>query len=350
MSQSYVPQNTKVICTNMTTSTPQEIKATRSYIVIHKSNNQPLLTLVDTKLSNTFSCKVSGKLWGGFQALCIGIAIGAAIVLTGGLATVVIIAALAVSVIAGGTAIYKMAHDCDATLQVKWKDYNKTVFIQGQQAILHNSTLPCPKKGVVSIIMDPAIAADAAKEISRNNNDEILAQMTSQMFIGAVGTATAGAPVAAVLAASLTAGMYFPAEAAGNSSNEVLKNAATTNIGGAAITDGVAGAFGKGAIVNKNVWNLLKGSYQSAAAEVTGDAAQGLEGAFRIAIANKNLKGFEEGSKFSGYTAIGGVLANITVGYASDKLEEHFAEEAGKAKQEASDSDRKNGINVLSVK
>jgi hypothetical protein len=125
MAQSYVPQNTKVICTNMTSSSPQEIKATRSYIVIHTGKKQPLLTLVDNKLSNTLSCKVSGKLWGGFQALCIGIAIGAAIVLTGGLAAAVIITALAVSVVAGGTAIYKMAHDCDATLQVHWEKPHK---------------------------------------------------------------------------------------------------------------------------------------------------------------------------------------------------------------------------------
>jgi hypothetical protein len=191
--------------------------------------------------------------------------------------------------------------------------------------------------------MDPEVASEAAAEISKNNNEEILAQMTSQMFIGAVGTA------AAVLAAGLTAGMYFPAEAAGNSSNEVLKNAATTNVGGAAITDGIAGAAGKGAIVNKNVWGLIKGGYQSTAAEVTGNLGEGFEGALRIALANKNLKEFEKGSKFNGYGAIGGVLANITVGYVSDKIEEHLSEEASEGAKEAIKKDTKNGINVISI-
>jgi hypothetical protein len=348
MAQSFVPQNTKVICTNMTTSTPQEIKATRSYIVIHTKKSQPLLTLVDNKMSNTFSCKVSGKLWGGFQALCIGIAIGAAIVLTGGLAAAVIITALAVSIVAGGTAIYKMAHDCDATLQVHWEQPHAKVLIQEQKALLHHSTLPCPKGGVVSLIMDPVIAAEAAEQISRNNNEEILYQMGSQMFIGAVGTATAGP--GALFAAGITAGLYFPGEWMGSQPNKVVSNAATVNVSVAVTADGLTIAKeGEGAIFNKSVGSLIKGGYQTAASQITGDVSQGLEGAFRIALANKDLSAYKEGSKFNGYGAIGGILANITVGYIADKREEALAEGVEEMVEEQHERDAESGINVIST-
>lgn len=349
MAQSFVPQNTKVICTYMTNGTPLEIKATRSYIVIHSDKDHPLLTVVDNKISDTFGCKAPAKFWGGLQALCIGLAIGAAIVLTSGLAAAVIITALACSIYAGGTAIYTMAHACDATLKVQWKAPHDKVLIQGQKAILHHSYLECPTGGIVNLVMDPELAAEAAAHYSTNNNEEVIAQMTSQLIIGTITAATAGE--GCILAGGLAIALYGPAEYAAVQPNKIVSNAATTNIGGAVIADGTTAlTHEEAAIFNKNVGNLIKGGYQTVVARTTGNVSQELEGAFRIALSNKNLSTVGEGAKVNGYGAIGGVLANITVGYVSDKIEEHLVEGVEKEKDEVLEKDEKKGINVVSVK
>lgn len=342
MAESFVPQNTKVICTNMTVSSPQELKATRSYITIYKSKDQPLLTLVDNKMSGSFSCKNASKLWGGFQALCIGIALGAAIVLTGGLAAVVIISALALSIVAGGTAIYKAAHDCDATLQVKWKSYHPKVRIQEEYALLNKSTLTCPKGGVVNLIMDPVVASDAASQISHNNNLEVTIHMSAQFAIGAIGVATAGAS-GALLAAALTAGFYFPGEALGEGVDPIVINS-----GVILSADGATKALGgDAALFNKDIGNMIKGGYQYTKSILTKSIPEGFEGAVRIALADKALK---KGKPFNGYHAVGGLLANLTIGVISDHAENALAEDTKKIEERMNAVDASNGINIISKK
>ena len=121
MAESYVPQDTMAICTMMTNGAPQMIKvATTPSNVMYSTKKQAFLTMSDNKLGGSFACKKPAKFWGGLQTLALGIAIGAAIVLTGGAAAVVIVAACAVGVFAGGVALFKMAHDCDATTKKKW--------------------------------------------------------------------------------------------------------------------------------------------------------------------------------------------------------------------------------------
>lgn len=134
--------------------------------------------------------------------MCAGIAIGALAVLviavataaevaSGGLATPVIIAlvALGASGVAtlgsAGMLAYK-SHDCDYSLQSDWLHFHPTVNLNGEKALLHNSLLKCNKGGMVSIFLDDTLAQEAANEISKNNSEEVSDHETSQFFEGLI--------------------------------------------------------------------------------------------------------------------------------------------------------------------
>ncbi len=238
MAQSFVPEDTNVVCTMMTVPSPQQIKITQASNVLFKSKEKPLLTVGDNKISCSFACKSPASFWGGLQALAAGIAIGAAVVLTGGAALVVVGVACAVSVAAGCTALYKMAHDCDATLEKKWiKPHNRVTF-NGEKALLNSSILQCPKGGgTLTIIMNPAIAKQAAEYISSNNNKEVLAQMGSQFVMGFITSATAGTSTIVVgVSGAITMGLYPLAECLGENYGKTAGNV-PTNVTGAVVTD-----------------------------------------------------------------------------------------------------------------
>lgn len=210
MAQSFVPQDTDVVCTMMTVPTPQQIKTTLPSNVLFKSKNQPLLTIGDNKISDSFTCKNTASFWGGLQALALGIAIGAAVVLTGGAAAVVIVAACATSIVAGGVGLYKMAHDCDATKSLEWDNGHDKVTFNGDKALLNQSILQCPKGGRLTIIMNPVIAEKAADYISSNNNKEVLMKMGSQFVMGFITSFTGGMTVVATaVSGAVTMGMYI---------------------------------------------------------------------------------------------------------------------------------------------
>lgn len=360
MAESYVPQDTTAVCTMMTNGTPQMIKVTNPSNVIYSTKTQPFLTVSDTKLSGSFQCKAPAKFWGGLQALALGIAIGAAIVLTGGAAAVVIIAACAISVAAGGVALYKMAHDCDATLDVKWLDPHERVRFNKEKAILNRSYLDCPKgPGKITIIMDPVIAQQAADFISNNNNKEAMMQMGSQLVMGVITGVTAGTSIVAVgVTGALTLALYTPSEAFGDTefgSNNEGTTSTISAVGsdavsagtGVVITKATGGAITEvgGTIINSNVGNAVGGLVQYGAGSATGNVSRSFEGAIRNFVGHRGLKA----DNYSGYKGIAGFVANIAIGTFADKYENGLADETSERARILNISDAKNGINVIAI-
>ncbi|KAF2507622.1 DUF4280 domain-containing protein [Flavobacterium zhairuonense] len=368
MAQSFVPQGTSVICTMMTCGSPQEIGITRNAYNIHTEKGQPLLNINDKKLSAEFGCKTTKKFWGGLKALCIGIAIAAAVVLTGGAAIAVVAIAFTAAVIATGVSIYKTAHACDVISSYEWVFFHETVYIEGASALLNSSQLSCAEGGgLINIIMKPEIAQDAAKYISNNNNKEILAQEGSMLamgFIGvysaavmapaALGAVSSAAAVSAVtVSATVAVAMYAPGEWMGDKiSNEGGANVASNVSGdlvGTAVTAGESGVLKDVAVgtvkntANKSIPTMARGLAQYGAGNVMDNIGKSLEGAVRYAVGKTKFN-------FSIDTpSLGGMLCNILIGTASDNYENDLAKDTIYMSGEFDKQDRNRGINVIAL-
>jgi hypothetical protein len=185
----------------MTTGMPQKLqvlgRSPRTYTGISGSK-EPILNANDRKLLAAFQCKVAASFWDGLASLCLGIAVAAlavaAVVATGGLAAVAIGVAVVATVgaSAAGVAGVVAMNSCDKCLQ-QWQLTHSKVRIEGANALLQNSFLECSKGGVITIVLDPAVALEAAQMISNNNNEEVSDQITSEFLQGVVGTLAAGA-------------------------------------------------------------------------------------------------------------------------------------------------------------
>lgn len=190
MAQSYIPEGTMMVCTEMKSPMDNTIIRYRDKAdVFLASKKAYLLTEKDLKLQVAFVCNINSKFWGGLKALCTIIAIGAlmiATVLTGGLALV----AFAVAVAAVGTSMFasyrEVAHDCDITIQSKWINVHDSVTINNHKALLQNSKLICKKGGALSLVVDPVLAKAAGQKIAENNTKEYDAHLTSQWIQGAM--------------------------------------------------------------------------------------------------------------------------------------------------------------------
>ncbi len=238
MANSYIIQSTSVVCTNMQVPNPLKVGVSRSNPnIVHANKAQYFLTIEDRKISESFKCKMAAKKWGGLALLCAGLAIGGAILLTvvtGGAAIIVLAGVcLAAAGTVGALAVgfYNEAHDCDITLETPWVGFHDTVKFQKKNALLNSSVMNCPQGGIVTLIVDPVIAQQAANFISNNNRKEIIAQGLSKFGVGLIGGLTGAANV---LGVSLTIGFDILFE---NSKSERLDLAGETKE--AAIEEGV---------------------------------------------------------------------------------------------------------------
>ncbi|MCV9930141.1 DUF4280 domain-containing protein [Flavobacterium sp. LS1R49] len=344
MAQSYVPQGTTVICTMMTNSSPQKLGISRAATIVHKAKGQPLLNINDKKLSGPFGCKNPAKFWGGLQALCLGIALAAAVVLTGGAALVVIVAACAVGAVSGVAALYKMAHDCDIIETSTWLFPHDTVRIDKAKALLNGSNISCTKGGLVNIIMDPVIAQDAAEQISNNNAKEVLAQMGSQFLVGAISIIAAlpAGVVGITTAAILATPMYWFGEEKPitEAINPELKD--KSYIGSAAenVTGVVAVTVlpGSGGVVIGYAVNTV--------GRATGSFATQLEGGIIAAVSKGKLIKDIKPSPAMGWGLLG-AIANFVINEESDRQENELAVETEYLSKEFNNDDASNGISVI---
>lgn len=72
MAESYIPQNTLAICTNMTIPQPQQLKSVKQkqQQLVNTSMNgdiQPILNADDRAISQAFQCKNAAMFWGGWR-------------------------------------------------------------------------------------------------------------------------------------------------------------------------------------------------------------------------------------------------------------------------------------------
>jgi hypothetical protein len=257
--KSYVEQDTQVVCTNMTVSSPMKLVDIHNSTAIHQTPGRPLLNIKDKKISDTFVCKNQSKLWNGLAALCIGIAVGAvmtaAVVASGG--TALLIFAAVAATVGGAFAIKRQkikAHDCDVTKSSSWLLFHAHVNIDGNFALLSQSTLNCNKGGVVSIVMDPVVAQRYAEIFSQKNNTELYEHMTAQFVEGWVTGITALGSVPGLIAATGLS-VYFGKKSELESQESRKKNEKSTLASDLAST-------GKDELVNQTTGNTISVSEQ----------------------------------------------------------------------------------------
>ncbi|AZB08470.1 DUF4280 domain-containing protein [Chryseobacterium sp. G0162] len=196
MAQSFIPEGTMMVCTEMKSPMDNTIVRYRDTAdVFLASKKVYLLTEKDLKLQLAFVCNINSKFWGGLKMLAAVVAIGAlaiATVATGGLLLVaagVAIAAVGVSSFAS----YREAnHDCDFTTKSKWINVHDTVTLNGHKALIQNSKLICSKGGALSLVVDPVLARAAAQKIAANNTEEYNAHLNSQIIQGGLFVLSSG--------------------------------------------------------------------------------------------------------------------------------------------------------------
>ena len=235
MSKQYIKMGTNVVCTNMTFPSPLRIGTPSRICTALTKEDKPVLRIVDTKISNCFECRVPQMKWEGVRASILGIIAGALIVAgaialiaatvaTGGLAAGIVagigaailpesLAALTVSVyIADAILIgsklklgYDLKHLCDASLEATWDMGLPSTIIEGEKAILSHSFIPCPQGGIITLIIDDGLAAQAARMISDNNHEIINQEYLNQFIQGVISGATGAAnPVSMAITAIAT--------------------------------------------------------------------------------------------------------------------------------------------------
>ncbi|MDR2921531.1 MAG: DUF4280 domain-containing protein [Tannerella sp.] len=366
MAESYIPEGTSIICTNMTGGVPMQIMQQRSLAyTLHDAKNKPLLNIDDRKLSGAFSCVVPGIFWGGLQALCLGIAVAAlalATVATGGIALAVICAvgltACAVGIGAGVTALCQIAHACDATLSSQWDFFHNDVMIEGKNALLNKSHLLCSKGGVLNLIIDPVTASVAAMKISDHNMNQFYAQMGSQFAMGLIGGIFSGGGIGFVVSSGLALPGYFWGEedkdddteknniwdnAKGNVKDDILLEIPET-----ILTVGVENPQ-----LLKGAGNYAAGVIQYGAGAATNNLGTMGEGALRADIGRHILKNRVDWQMMKSGLKEGLVafIANMIIGVGSDIYENIQEDIAIDVSRAANRDDAKvgNAISVVAV-
>lgn len=372
MAESYIPEGTDVICTLMQKGPNKIGLGDRTSYVAYKGKNAPLLNISDKKISESFQCKNASKFWGGLQALCAGIAIGAivvlavaATVLTFG-AAAIFIAAIAftagVSLGAGIVGLYKTAHDCDVIKDSIWSLPHDKVNIEGEKALLNRSFISCSKGGKVTIIVDPVIAQNAAEIITNNNQNEVAAHMGSQFVMGIITGATSASPLALATASPLAVYSYVDAE-----NKEQEQRAANKDRdpfwqqAGDALKDegrdaaiGLPGDFIEGAAESTAInqaaqREAMEFAQQAAAREAAGDIAGAANARIAQGIASRVYhtpwKGMLKGL---GIGLAAGVV-NFGIDQWSNSYEDKMHKGARDTQIDANENDKNNNIGIIAT-
>ena len=235
MSEQYIELGTNVVCTNMTIPSPLKIGTPSRICTALTKDDKPVLRIVDTKINNCFECRVPQMKWGGVVASLFGIAVGALVVAgaialiaatiaTGGLAGGIVAGigaailpategAIAASLIIGEVTLagsifklgYDLEHLCDASLEATWDMGLPSTIIEGEQAILSSSFIPCPQGGIITLIIDDGLAEHAACMIADRNSEIINKEWWGQFYQGMISGATGAAnPVSMAITAIAT--------------------------------------------------------------------------------------------------------------------------------------------------
>lgn len=368
MANSYIIQSTSVVCTNMQVPNPLKIGVSRSNPnIVHTNKTEYFLTIDDRKISESFKCKMAAKKWGGLALLCVGLAIGGAILLTvatGGLAGPVLIAlaigaqtgiaiAAVGAAVAIGIGIYKEAHDCDITLETPWVGFHNTVKFQKKNALLNSSVMNCPQGGIVTLIVDPVIAQQAADFISNNNQKEIIAQGLSKFGVGLIGGLTGGTNA---LGVSLAIGFDYMFEngeserldLAGETEEAAIEEGAGLGIDLAKEGSEIASVTRTNQAVTREMTRFNTEAFEAGLAGNTSRqasrelAADMASRSFRNYDALKSLKDIGKG--------LGGAVAGFILEQAVNVYEDGLYRDSIKMIENSDISDSQNNIGVIAIK
>lgn len=192
MSKSYLDEDSCVVCSFMTSSSPNTVVTVDSGLnVFHATPNKHLLRHVDVKVKKDFVCKKPFSSMLGFAGFLIGF--GAGFAALGGAAAMAALmgpvgwAALAIAIVAIAliAAFAKANNLCNSALSGQlWQLPNKTVNFKGKFAIHQASFLKCSQDGIITAIPDKAMAAQAASSISKRSIGSIGLKTLSQAVYG----------------------------------------------------------------------------------------------------------------------------------------------------------------------
>ena len=150
---------------------------------------------------------LGGMLLGLAAAVLVVAAVGILVVGTGGLGALALgtvgflvgESLAAAGVIAGATLAltaitygYKQENDCDVVSCMTWDAYHRNIKVGGNYVIVDRSLLECPQGGLITIIMDDAIAQEAASMLTAANKEIISKKCESEFWQGMVSGATGG--------------------------------------------------------------------------------------------------------------------------------------------------------------
>ncbi|MBE5321650.1 hypothetical protein IM793_20980 [Pedobacter sp. MR2016-19] len=197
MSKGYLDEGTCLVCSFMTSSSPNTAVAIdKNLNVNHAKPDKLLLRHVDAKVKTDFLCKKPFASMLGFAGFLIGF--GAGFAALGGAAAMAALMgpvgwaalAIAIVVIALVAAFAKAKNMCNSALKGKeWEMFHKTVNFKGKHAIHHASILNCNQGGLIRAIPDPVMAAKAASDIASNSMKSIGLKALSQAVYGFVAGA-----------------------------------------------------------------------------------------------------------------------------------------------------------------
>lgn len=209
----YIEEKAWLSCSFDLAGTPQQLKRhlDKEDNKVQYSVGKRLLTELDKNTKECFKCKSPAKFWGGMLALIGGIAVGAALVLSGPVGW---IALGAIAIVAIGTTVAVITHDCsDKQKEGNWERVHKKVTIKGKNPLLYNhSILTCKPGGILIASETEGLAQKVSDSMKYNARQELAVQILSQAVYGvATGYTSPNAPVA-VYNAIAGAGVYAVGE------------------------------------------------------------------------------------------------------------------------------------------
>lgn len=209
----YVEEGAWLSCTFDLAGTPQQLQRhlDKEDNKVQYSVGKRLLTELDKNTKECFKCKSPAKFWGGMLAFIGGLAVGAALVLSGPVGWIALGAIAAVAI---GTTVAVITHDCsDKQKGGTWEKIHKKVTIKSKNPLLYNYSLLTCKQGGILIASETEVAAKKVSDSMKYNaRQELAVQLLSQSVYGfATGYTSANAPVA-IYNAVAGAGIYAVGE------------------------------------------------------------------------------------------------------------------------------------------